>query len=626
MQKLYSILALLVPALAIAQAPTDAPPTPTQEAGNVISIFSDTYDDVAVNTYRADFGAAEFSQETIAGNEVLRYGNLSFTGIEMLGENALDLVDADITTLHFDYWSPNSSAFQIKLVDFGGDGFEPRENNTESELRRFLPTGEWVSVDLPLGLFAGMNMTDISQIIISSVPSETSTVYLDNIYFYSGGESLGETPLDLPVTFEDDDVTYGLSDFAGASSQVVEDPTNTENTVAQTTKIVGAETYAGTTITLDRGGSPFDPGFATAVPFTADSTTVSVRVWSPTAETPVRLKVEASNDPTVSVETQTNTTVAMAWDTLVFDFAMQAEGTAALNLNAVYNKMSIFFDFGSQPAEAATYYWDDVYFGGIGSDTTGTGGGDVGPTTAAPTPVHEGDDIISLFSGLYDDVPVNTWRTTWSSAGYSEDTIAGDAVKLYTNLDFAGIEMLGDSALDLSNMTTLHVDYWTDDLDTFRIKLVDFGGDGFDGGNDTEFEIPFKVTQGQWMPLDIPLTDFEDMNMTDVSQFIISALPTGAGSIYLDNIYFYNSETVPTSEPEGGILAAYPNPATDQVTITSPVRMDRLVVFDATGRLVKEFRPAAKQFDLPMTDLQSGMYVALATTATGQLTVKLRKR
>ncbi|MGB3798344.1 MAG: hypothetical protein WA952_00945, partial [Lewinella sp.] len=393
MQKFYSIIALILPALAFAQAPTDAPPTPTQDAADVISIFSDAYDDVTVTTYRGDFGAAEFTRETIADNEVLRYGNLTFTGIETLGENALDLMAAEVTTLHFDFWSPNSTAFQIKLVDFGGDGFEPQENNTESELRRFLPAGEWVSVDLPLGLFPGMNMTDISQIIISSVPSGESTVYLDNIYFYSGGETLGDTPLDLPVTFEDEDVTYGLSDFAGASSQVVEDPTDAENTVAQTTKITGAETYAGTTITLDRGGSPFDPGFASAIPFTADTATVSVRVWSPTAGTPVRLKVEASNDPTISVETETNTTVAMAWDTLVFDFSMEATGTAALNLAATYDKMSIFFDFGSQPTADATYYWDDVYFGGQATQVVEE---EEGPQMAAPAPVHEGDDIISL--------------------------------------------------------------------------------------------------------------------------------------------------------------------------------------------------------------------------------------
>ena len=434
-----------------------------------------------------------------------------------------------------------------------------------------------------------------------------------------------DTPLDLPVTFEDENVTYGLVDFGGTASQVVADPTDAENNVAETTKTAGAETWAGTTLTLDMGGAPNDPGFANAVPFTADSTTVSVRIWSPTAGTPVLLKVESSADAAISVETLTETEVAMAWDTLVFDFANQAPGTAVLNLEASYNKMSIFFDFNTSPSEAATYYWDDVYFGGEATETEEPE--ENGPQVAAPMPVHEGDDIISLFSDVYDDVPVNTWLTSWSNSGYMEDTIAGNAVKMYPDLGFAGIEMLGDTALDLSTMTTFHIDYWTADLDTFLVKLVDFGGDGPGGDNDTEFEIPFEVMDSnEWVRLDIPLADFEGMNMTDVSQFIISARPFGTASVYLDNIYFYNDATVPTSAPKLGELAAFPNPTSGQVTVSAPVRMERLVVFDATGRMVREFRPGSERFDLPLDDLRAGVYVALATTADGQYTVRLRKQ
>ena len=92
---------------------------------------------------------------------------------------------------------------------------------------------------------------------------------------------------------------------------------------------------------------------------------MSVRVWSPTAGTPIRLKVEAANDPTISVETEALTTVASAWQMLIFNFSNQAAGTAALNLANSYNKASIFFNFGKTGAQAGeqTYYWDDMYFG-----------------------------------------------------------------------------------------------------------------------------------------------------------------------------------------------------------------------------------------------------------------------
>ena len=56
------------------------------------------------------------------------------------------------------------------------------------------------------------------------------------------------------------------------------------------------------------------------------------------------------------------TTLANAWETLTFNFANQAAGTAALNLAFTYNKISIFFNFGTTGATAGakTYYLDDI--------------------------------------------------------------------------------------------------------------------------------------------------------------------------------------------------------------------------------------------------------------------------
>ena len=91
-----------------------------------------------------------------------------------------------------------------------------------------------------------------------------------------------------------------------------------------------------------------------------------MRVYSPDAGIKVRLKVEDAADPTRSVETEATTTVANNWETLTFDFANQAAGTAALNLAYTYKKASIFFNFGvtGATAGAKTYYFDDVAFPG----------------------------------------------------------------------------------------------------------------------------------------------------------------------------------------------------------------------------------------------------------------------
>jgi hypothetical protein len=165
--------------------------------------------------------------------------------------------------------------------------------------------------------------------------------------------------LNLPVTFESTGVNYGLTDFGNNSSSIVVDPTNAANKVAKTIKLANAETWAGTTV----GGTT---GFASPIPFTASSTKMTVRVWSPTAGTPIRLKVEDKNDPTKSCETEALTTKASAWEYLVFDFSVgTTPPTAALDLTYSYTKASIFFNFGTTGAIAGeqTYYWDDMYFG-----------------------------------------------------------------------------------------------------------------------------------------------------------------------------------------------------------------------------------------------------------------------
>ncbi|MEI2421144.1 hypothetical protein V6O07_12795, partial [Arthrospira platensis SPKY2] len=103
-----------------------------------------------------------------------------------------------------------------------------------------------------------------------------------------------------------------------------------------------------------------------AIPFTATDTRMTVRVYSPDAGIPVLLKVEDAGNPAVFVETLSSTTVANAWETLTFDFANPGPNNQPINLANTYNRVSVFFNFGTPGAVAGvqTYYFDDVAFGG----------------------------------------------------------------------------------------------------------------------------------------------------------------------------------------------------------------------------------------------------------------------
>jgi Ig-like domain CHU_C associated/Secretion system C-terminal sorting domain len=176
--------------------------------------------------------------------------------------------------------------------------------------------------------------------------------------------TIAQTQMNVPVTFDDLTVNYGLVGFGGADqSTIVTDPTLATNKVAKVIKTNTAELWAGTTVTALAG--TVQTGFSSNLPFTATEKRMNVRVWSPHAGIQVRLKVEDKNDGTRSCETEATVTVASGWQTLEFNFANQAAGTAAMNLAFAYNKASIFFNFGVTGATAGEriYYFDDVKFG-----------------------------------------------------------------------------------------------------------------------------------------------------------------------------------------------------------------------------------------------------------------------
>ena len=171
-----------------------------------------------------------------------------------------------------------------------------------------------------------------------------------------------------------------------------------------------------------------------------------------------------------------------------------------------------------------------------------SGGGPTEPSAAAPTPSLPQGNVISLFSDAYNDVPVDTWRTIWSSANFEDVLVDGNATKKYTALDVVGIETV-TTTVDASNMTHFHLDVWSGDFTFFAIKLVDFGADGvFGGGDDVEHQIEYSMpSQGEWISYDIPLSDFTGLTTTNnIAQYILVGQPTGSNTVFVDNVYFHN--------------------------------------------------------------------------------------
>jgi hypothetical protein len=157
--------------------------------------------------------------------------------------------------------------------------------------------------------------------------------------------------------------------FTSASATIVpnaNDPSSGLSCVAATglncvVQITTTTQTPGATVTLPAGQS---------IPFTASAQTLTLRVYATAANISVRIRVENSTGTASPVEAQAMTTIANAWQTLVFDFSkpvstlttatavaintgnasapaktstlLASVSPAAVDLTKAYNKVSVF--------------------------------------------------------------------------------------------------------------------------------------------------------------------------------------------------------------------------------------------------------------------------------------------
>ncbi|GAB4418713.1 MAG: hypothetical protein OHK0039_30440 [Bacteroidia bacterium] len=163
--------------------PTVAAPTPSLAAADVISLFSDAYTNVAVDTWLTGWSAANLEDVAIAGNATKKYSNLDFAGIETVA-NQIDATG--MTHFHIDVWTPNATLFAIKLVDFGADGGFAGGDDVEHQIDYASPAqGQWISYDIPLSDFVNLTTRGhLAQYILVGQPVAATTIYVDNVYFH----------------------------------------------------------------------------------------------------------------------------------------------------------------------------------------------------------------------------------------------------------------------------------------------------------------------------------------------------------------------------------------------------------------------------------------------------------
>ena len=172
-----------------------APPTqvPLPLASNVISIFSDLFNNVNVDTYNGNFGGAttQTSLLTIGTNHVLYNSNVNYAGIQFQNPT----VNAtNQTFLHLNVFPTSTggpSALNFSIRDRGANGMLETDPNTgnpigdDKQINYSIPAnqlvvGQWLVLDIPLTGDILNQKGNLAQITFSG----NINFYLDNVYFY----------------------------------------------------------------------------------------------------------------------------------------------------------------------------------------------------------------------------------------------------------------------------------------------------------------------------------------------------------------------------------------------------------------------------------------------------------
>ena len=172
------------------------------------------------------------------------------------------------------------------------------------------------------------------------------------------------------------------------------------------------------------------------------------------------------------------------------------------------------------------------------------------PLEAAPVPIRDQADVISIYSDTYTNPEGIDYNPNWGqTTTYTQIDVNGNNMIQYGDITYQGIDFSGTS-VDASAMEFIHVDVWTANAD-FNAKMSPISA----GPNETAVEL--ELTQDEWTSFDIPVSMFTEQNgaldFSNMIQFKFEGVESGAGTIFIDNLFFYK---VP-SGVETGIVGTW---------------------------------------------------------------------
>ncbi len=164
--------------------PTAPAPAPAHPSGDVISLFSDVYDDEIIDEWNPNWGApTEMADYDVQGDATKMFTGLTFAGISFY-DHRLDVTA--MTHLSLDVFAPAGADFKVKIVAFAADtgssAVEIELVFDDTTTPAFAPAA-WSTLDIPLADFGfTTTLEHVGQLVIST--TDARLVLVDNLYFH----------------------------------------------------------------------------------------------------------------------------------------------------------------------------------------------------------------------------------------------------------------------------------------------------------------------------------------------------------------------------------------------------------------------------------------------------------
>lgn len=153
----------------VVEHPTAAP-TPTSDAAQVFSVYSDVYT-TTVTRGMGSWGQSTKEEEVqlAEGDKAFYYSNCNYLGWELNGNTTIGDMTA-YPKLHMDIYVAEAGAIEFTPI-WGAEA-----------LKKYTLQAGWNALDIDLSTdFASINLANIYQIKWANMPT---TCYIDNVYFY----------------------------------------------------------------------------------------------------------------------------------------------------------------------------------------------------------------------------------------------------------------------------------------------------------------------------------------------------------------------------------------------------------------------------------------------------------